>query len=100
MSKTLNGMKIAGDNYKGIDFIRIATLPDDQKLKIRNSFDNNKIIKILREKELLNDCIQYSDYNEWYYQHFNSNTVERLIQKTQPKRLIITSAFKPKKVLS
>ena len=51
-------MKIEGDNYKGIDFVRIAALPEDQKLKIRNSFDNKKIIKILREKELLNDCIQ------------------------------------------
>ncbi len=93
-------MKIEGDNYKGIDFIRIAALPEDQKQKIRNSFDNKKIIKILREKELLNDCIQYTDYNEWYYQHFNSNTVDRLIQKTSPQRSIITSAFKPKKVLS
>lgn len=59
-------MKAAAEIYKGIEFVRIFSLPDEQKVLIWQSLDRSKIIKILRENTLLNDCIQYQDYLSWY----------------------------------
>jgi hypothetical protein len=56
-------MKI--ESYKGIEFVRISQMPEQQQAQIHQSLDKSKIIKILRDKELLNDCIQAADYNEW-----------------------------------
>lgn len=53
------------ETYKGIEFIRISALPEEERVLIRKTLDEAKIIKILREKELLTDCIQVSDYSEW-----------------------------------
>ncbi len=63
-------MKAEVENYKGIEFVRISKLPDDQKRLIRTSFEGQKIIKILYNKELLSDCLKYSDYVDWYTSHF------------------------------
>ena len=65
-------MKAAVEIYKGIEFVRISALPEDQKRMIWTSFHTNKIIKILRDKELLNDCVKYDDYSEWYRQNFTN----------------------------
>lgn len=51
--------------YKGIEFVRIADMPQDQQDKIFKTLDQSRIIKILRDKELLNDCILVDDYNNW-----------------------------------
>ena len=63
-------MKVNVENYKGIEFVRISSLPADQKEIIWNSVNTQKIIKILRDNELLNDCLQYGDYQNWYKQHY------------------------------
>jgi hypothetical protein len=59
-------MKAALEIYKGIEFVRISNLPDDQKKLIGDSMHSQKIVKILRNNELLNDCILYGDYADWY----------------------------------
>jgi hypothetical protein len=58
-------MKVACEQYKGITYIRIAALPKKQKQQFWVSFDQEKIIKILKDDTLLNDCILFSDYTEW-----------------------------------
>jgi hypothetical protein len=68
-------MKAFFENYKGIEFVRISSLPEDQKKAFWNSFDRHKIIKIMRNQELLNDCIQYNDYQEWFNRIDNSETI-------------------------
>ena len=68
-------MKAFIENYKGIEFVRISALPEDQKKVFWNSFDRHKIIKILRNEELLNDCIQYRDYQDWYKHTGQSETI-------------------------
>ena len=55
--------------YKGIIFIRISNLPHEQKVKIRETGNRELIIKILKEDSLINDCILFSDYLEWYKLH-------------------------------
>ena len=59
-------MKVNLETYKGIEFVRISSLPEDQKKVIWSSFKTQKIIKILRGNELLNDCLRYEDYQDWF----------------------------------
>jgi hypothetical protein len=59
-------MLVASENYKGIKFVRISSLPVDQKNQIWKSIHQNAIIKILKGDTLLNDCIQYKHYVAWY----------------------------------
>ncbi|NOS56687.1 MAG: hypothetical protein HOP37_10590 [Cyclobacteriaceae bacterium] len=58
-------MKVACEQYKGITYIRIAALPEKQKRLFWVSFDQEKIIKILKDDTLLNDCVLFNDYSEW-----------------------------------
>ncbi len=53
------------ETYKGIEFVRISSMPEEQQVLIHKTLDKSKIIKILRDSELLNDCIQTTTYNEW-----------------------------------
>lgn len=59
-------MLVAPENYKGIKFVRISSLPLEQKNKIWNSINPQAIIKILKGDMLLNDCIQYKHYETWH----------------------------------
>jgi hypothetical protein len=64
-------MKLNSESYKGIEFVRISSLTNEDKSKIWQTIQRDKIIKILRGNELLNDCIQYDDYVSWYHQMKN-----------------------------
>jgi hypothetical protein len=66
---------MSAEIYKGIEFVRISNLPDDQKSQIRQTIDDSKIIKILRGKELLHDCVQVNDYAMWMKENFNKRIV-------------------------
>ncbi len=63
--------RMSAETYKGIDFVRISNLPEEQKNQITQTIDRTKIIKILRGKELLPDCIQVNDYARWMKDTFN-----------------------------
>lgn len=58
-------MSMAPEVYKGIEFIRISTLAEEQKKLFWQSFDQHKIIKILKHDSLLNDCVLVKDFLEW-----------------------------------
>jgi hypothetical protein len=59
-------MRATLENYKGIEFVRISSLPESQRILLKQSFDKSKIIKILKDDSLLSDCVVYSDYAEWF----------------------------------
>ena len=61
-------MLVEPEHYKGIIYVRISALPGDQKNKIRESYNRDAIVKILKDNALINDCILYSDYLMWYKQ--------------------------------
>jgi hypothetical protein len=63
-------MTAACEEYRGIEYVRIAAMPEKQKELFWISFDKNKIIKILKNETLLNDCVLFSDYSQWLGQHF------------------------------
>jgi hypothetical protein len=63
-------MRVPAENYKGIEFVRISALPDEQKQLIWTSLKRDKIIKILKNDCLLNDCVQVHDYEAWYTENY------------------------------
>lgn len=58
-------MKTPLETFKGIEFVRISSLPKDQQLKIWETFQQDKIIKIVKDKALMNDCILFRDFASW-----------------------------------
>jgi hypothetical protein len=66
----MNLDRMSAESYKGIDFVRISNLPEDQKSQITRTIDRSKIIKILRGKELRSDCVQVNDYALWMRDSF------------------------------
>lgn len=61
-------MKVVPEVFKGIEFIRICNLPEDQKEFVVVSVATDRIIKILKNNVVLRDCIQYHDYLSLYDQ--------------------------------
>ena len=52
--------------YRGIEYIRISELPEDEKSQIRNWLNRDLIIKIQTQDELLPDCVVYKEYVHWF----------------------------------
>ncbi|HEY4652990.1 MAG TPA: hypothetical protein VIH22_00680 [Cyclobacteriaceae bacterium] len=52
--------------YKGIEYVKLNELPEDQQRKIRESLNQELFIKILVNGELQLDCILYKDYSYWF----------------------------------
>ena len=61
-------MRVPHEVYKGIEFVRISNLPAEERESLLKTIEREKIIKILRDKELLNDCVQVTDYQAWVRQ--------------------------------
>ncbi|MBX7124195.1 MAG: hypothetical protein K1X47_00760 [Cyclobacteriaceae bacterium] len=68
---TYLSMKANPEIFKGIEYVRISSLPKDQQSILWTTFDRTKVIKVLKEKSLLNDCIQYADYVQWYIREYS-----------------------------
>lgn len=65
-SKREIDMRVKSQIYKGIEYIRISSLPVDQKDRLYKSLNRKLIINILKDELLLNDCVQYQHYVTWY----------------------------------
>jgi hypothetical protein len=59
-------MKVNSTIYKGIEFVEISTLPNEQKTSLLQTVSPDLLIKILVDGKLMPRCIQYKDYEEWY----------------------------------
>ncbi len=59
-------MKVQPTVFKGIAFVRIAELPKAQQEFIMNSPLRDSLIKIMLNKTLMVDCLQYSIYERWF----------------------------------
>ncbi|MFO7256079.1 MAG: hypothetical protein DIU61_000205 [Bacteroidota bacterium] len=52
--------------YKGIEYVQLKELPEDQQQKITQSLSRELFIKILIDGQLHQDCILYKDYKQWF----------------------------------
>ncbi|MDZ4716759.1 MAG: hypothetical protein SH819_14940 [Cytophagales bacterium] len=73
-------MKMPLETFKGIEFVRISSMPKEQQERIWQTFESEKIIKIVKDQALMNDCILYADYAAWH----SGFTAARKQQADQP----------------
>ncbi len=71
---------VEAENYKGIKFVRISSLPKEQSEKIQIAIPKEKIIKILQDEIILRDCIQYQHYQEWFKTSYQLTTPKATAQ--------------------
>lgn len=81
-------MKVQAENYKGIEFIRISKLPEEQRKQIVQALPSDNIIKILRENELLMDCVQFKHYEAWLEQQY------KRVPSTDKAEVVKNNSFK------
>jgi len=91
-------MRVPPESYKGIEYIRISSLPDDQKKYLNQTLHRRLIINILKDDALMNDCLQYKHYITWYEKIYKAEVQENKAA-TQPievssKSPIFTLALK------
>ena len=86
-------MRATSENFKGIEYIRISSLPSDQKDYIYKSVNHKLIINILKDGALMNDCLQYQHYLTWYENIYKTMAKERAIE-VPANSPVLTLAFK------
>lgn len=52
--------------YRGIEFVCVADLPEEQKILLQSSPGYPERINIFIEGEIRRNCIQYHVYAEWF----------------------------------
>lgn len=58
--------KQAEEVYRGIHYIRISDLPEDQESLFKEWLPTDQVIKIMIQKEIFEDCVQFHHYEHWY----------------------------------
>ncbi len=86
---------IAATIYKGIEYVRVAELPEEQLEAIKNWLNPETVIKIQTENALLSDCLQYKDYQFWFEKIFTKaiSEAEAISTKTAIATKSIGLAF-------
>lgn len=70
-------MKVNSTIYKGIEFVEISALPNEQKTSLLASVNPDLLIKILVDGKLMSRCIQYKDYEEWYEKSYQASATKK-----------------------
>ena len=52
--------------FRGIHYIRVSELPTDQQALFREWLPSDQIIKIMIDKKVMDNCVQYHHYKHWY----------------------------------
>jgi hypothetical protein len=81
-------MLVDPEHYKGISFVRISMLPAEQRIKIRESFSRELIVKIVRDNTLINDCIIYDDYVSWFRLTRAARGVDERVKSEKKQQLV------------
>ena len=81
--------------FRGIEFISVRELPDDQQLLLKHSRDPERI-KILVDEQILSNCIQYREYCQWYLSIFKQSIVpeqtEVIHEELFPVKVVVNKA--------
>ncbi len=85
-------MKVQAKLYRGIEFINVSELPADQQLLLQHALHPERI-KILLEGKILNNCIQYTAYSDWYATVYKRSVAVSKNKPTQEKVFPVKIAF-------
>ncbi len=81
-------MKVNSTIYKGIEYIQVNVLPDDQKTRLLQTINHDFFIKILIDGKLVGRCLQFKDYEIWFENIYKAQTATT----TKNSRTIINAA--------
>lgn len=59
--------------YKGIEYVLLEELPEEQQVRIRESLNHELFVKILVHGKLYQHCILYKDYSFWFKSVYKVN---------------------------
>lgn len=59
-------IKLINRTYKGIEYIELSSLPVAEAESLKASLTQRTLIKILKDDEVLKDCVLYSAYEKWF----------------------------------
>jgi hypothetical protein len=86
-------MKINSKNFKGIEYIQLNQLPEEQRIKILETLNRNFLIKIMIDGQVLSNCLQYKDYEFWYENIFKTRSSSFNIESRQEEAAAVNVAF-------
>ena len=85
--------KLESRTYKGIDYIRLTELPDEQYLAFIEWIGNESIITIQVNGSSIKNCVQFSDYSYWYDSIFMTSENAKTSKTSRSKRNSLGFAF-------
>lgn len=59
-------IKLSKKTYRCIEYINLSSLSGDQQQSLKQSLSNRTLIKILQGDIVINDCVLYAAYENWY----------------------------------
>lgn len=71
-------MKVTSKVYRGIEYIVIDDLPQQQQEKISKSISHDLLIKILIDNKVVSNCLQYKDYEYWFNHFYTPEKVKAI----------------------
>lgn len=80
-------MKVDAKLFKGIEYVQLSELPQNQRELLTQSINQELFIKLLVDGKIVSGCIQYKDYSKWYveqYQPLVSAAREQSVIQIQP----------------
>lgn len=75
-------MKVNSKIYRGIEYVELTDLPVDQQDMIKRVLTEDSIIKILVDKNIVSNCIQYKDYLNWFEKNYSAEKIS--IKRERP----------------
>ena len=76
--------------YRGIHYIRVSELPKEQQNLFIEWLPSDQKIKIMIQKEIMDDCVQYHHYEHWYDNVYPAQEIIKMevTKKVEPKSTI------------
>jgi len=74
-------MKVAAKVFKGIEYVQVNQLPENQRESFVQSINDSLYIKILMDGKVISGCVQYKDYELWYESIFKQHTEKTHVQE-------------------
>ena len=68
-SKTMT--PVSPQTYRGIIFVQIDQLPEDQRMQLIEWLPETNKITIKAEGKLIDRCITYRDYTIWFQNYYS-----------------------------
>lgn len=80
-------MKADAKLFKGIEYVQLNELPQNQREILTQTINQDVFIKLLVDGKIVSGCIQYKDYSKWYveqYQPLVNAAREQSVIQIQP----------------